>query len=155
MTNPQEITKFVESQKSLHLYPKIRRALTNVLSKLSDEEYKIATKNLIIMAMHLNAGGQVMHFPASKEKFVIIQLNIPNSLSVPAIEETIAHELGHVMQQRNWEDADGDSLEIDADNRRDRWGFFLTPEITAEFELFRDINDLANREDVKKYIEDL
>ena len=41
MTDPQEIAKFVESQKSLHLYHKIRQALTNVLDKLSDEEFRV------------------------------------------------------------------------------------------------------------------
>ena len=136
MIEHKEIVKFVQSQKSLHLYPIMQQAFINILSKLSDKEYKIVTNNLIIMAMHINASGQVMHFPPSKTKFIVIQLNLPKTMSIQAIEAVISHELGHVIQQRNWQESDGDNLEEDADKWAEKWGYTLTPEIFKELKYF-------------------
>jgi len=45
----------------------------------------------------------------------------------------IAHELGHVVQKRNWEESDGDNLEIDADKKAEEWGYVKTSEIKEYF----------------------
>ena len=58
-----EIVKYVESQKSLHLYKNVREAFIEVLEKLSDEQFRQVKDNLIIMAFHDGVYGQVMHFP--------------------------------------------------------------------------------------------
>ena len=76
MISKNEVKKFVKSQKSIHLYPKVRRALEEVLVSMPKEDYKIATKNLYLMVLHESALGQVMHFPRSKGKFnTIINCN--------------------------------------------------------------------------------
>ncbi len=142
----QEIEDCVKSQKSLHLYPKMQEAFINVLGKLSEEDYKIATSNLIVMAMHINASGQVIHFTPSKTKFTVIQLNLPKTMSSVAMEAVIAHELGHVMQQRNWEESDCNSLEEDADKWAKKWGYTLTPEIFAELKRFRTLDNAVSQE---------
>lgn len=80
------------------------------------------------MVLHEGALGQVMHFPPSKESFHIVQLTIPKSMPIKVMRYVIAHELGHVMQGRNWRKSDGSKLELDADNRAAQWDFPAHPE---------------------------
>lgn len=127
--NKSEATKFVKSQKSLHLYKNIQKAFIVVLCNLSDEEFKKVTNNLIVMAIH-KFGGQVMHFSSKPRKFKVMQLNIPNDTPDNILNWIIAHELGHVMQDRNSKKSDGIKLEIDATERAKKWGFPETPDIS-------------------------
>jgi hypothetical protein len=122
MTDKTEVKQYVESQKSLHLYKKAQEAFVDVLSRLSEEEFHIATDNLIIMAMHEGATGQVMHFPDQKGNFIVMQLSLPKGIPYGALKSVIAHELGHVMQGRNWRESDGNELEDDANRWADKWG---------------------------------
>jgi hypothetical protein len=61
MPSKEAVDKFVNSQKSLQFYTKMRRALTGVLLAMPDKDYKLATKNLIIVCLHVGAEGQCMH----------------------------------------------------------------------------------------------
>jgi len=105
------------------LYKKVQKAFVDVLRKISEDEFNIATKNLILMVLHEGASGQVMHFPPMSKKFQIMQLTIPKSMPIRTMRYVIAHELGHVMQGRNWEKSDCSKLEIDADSWAKKWGF--------------------------------
>ena len=129
MIEHNKIVKFVQSQKSLHLYKKAQQAFVDVLSNLSDDEYNIVTDNLIIMAIHDGVTGQVMHFPPSSSKFTVMQLTIKKDMPISVLRRVVAHELGHVMQGRNWQESDGFSLEEDADKWAEKWGFPFTPEV--------------------------
>ena len=120
-----EVVEFVNLQKSLHLYEKAKKAFIKVLSSMPKDDFEVVTKNLIIMAMHEGSTGQVMHFMPQKEGFAVLQLSIPKDIPEGALEEVIAHELGHVMQRKNWEERDGNSLEDDADKWAKRWGFCI------------------------------
>lgn len=122
MVNESKARQFVKSQQSLHLYKKVQKAFVDVLKNLSDEEFNKATKNLILMVLHEGALGQVMHFPAAS-KFCIMQLTIPKSMPIASMRYVIAHELGHVMQGRNWKKSDGSKLEDDADTWAKKWGY--------------------------------
>ena len=95
------------------------------LKNFSEEEFDRATKNLVLMVLHEGAIGQVMHFPPKKEKFAVMQLTIPKTMPIEVMRYVIAHEFGHVMQGRNWREADGGSLEEDADKWAKKWGFPL------------------------------
>jgi Zn-dependent peptidase ImmA (M78 family) len=112
--NKTKIAEFVDSQKSLHLYQNIKDALADVLSNLSDEQFENVRNNLIVMAFHNGMNGQVMHFDARDNKFAVMQLYVPKNMPQAVLKWVIAHELGHVMQNRNWEDSDGMNLEDDA-----------------------------------------
>ena len=125
----QDIIDYVKSQESLRLYEKARQAFIDVLSTLSEEEYRVATDNLIIVALHDGVTGQVMHFPPSNKKFAVMQLTIKKDVPITVLKGVIAHELGHVMQGRNWQETDGLNLERDADAWAEKWGFPITPEI--------------------------
>ena len=125
----KKIDKFINSQKSIHLYPKVQKSLKKVLEKLSDEEYKKVTHNLILMVLHEGALGQVMHFPQKNGKFKILQLSVARKIPITVLNYIVAHELGHVLQDRNWEKSDGQKLEKDADESAERWGFPRTKKI--------------------------
>jgi hypothetical protein len=129
MIEHNKIVKFVQSQKSLHLYKKAQQAFVDVLSNLSDDEYNIVTDNLIIMAIHDGVTGQVMHFPPNASKFTVMQLTIKKDMPISVLRRVVAHELGHVMQGRNWQESDGFSLEENADKWAEKWGFPFTPEV--------------------------
>lgn len=72
----------------------MQEAFVSVLSALSAADYLTVTDNLIIMAMHEGATGQVMHFTPAK-KMAIMQFSIPKSIPINALKSVIAHELGH------------------------------------------------------------
>lgn len=110
----REIVNFIESQKSLHLYKNIQEACIEVLSNLPGEQFERIKDNLIIMAFHDGMSGQVMHFPARRKGFAVMQLYIQKSMPSDVLKWVIAHELGHVMQKRNWKESDGMKLEDDA-----------------------------------------
>ena len=129
MPSKQKIKKFVDSQKSIQFYDKIKKAFIEVLSNFSDDEFSICTENLILMVLHEGALGQVMHFPASKNKFKIVQLTISSKMPMKMMRYVIAHELGHVMQGRNWRKSDGEKLETDANEWAKKWGFPLDESI--------------------------
>ncbi len=128
MTTQKEIDKFISSQQSIHLYKNVQESLKYVLSCMSDDEYKKVTKNLILMVLHEGAYGQVMHFER-KGKFQIIQLTIPKKIPIWILRYIIAHEFGHVLQERNWKKSDGQKLEEDANAKAKRWGFTRTPKM--------------------------
>lgn len=115
--------KFVDSQQSLMFYPKIKKAFIDVLKNFSDDEFETATKDLILMVLHEGALGQVMHFSPKNKKFKIMQLTIPKKIPISILRYLIAHEFGHVMQNRNWKKSDGNRLEEDADKWAKKWGF--------------------------------
>jgi len=119
----KEIEDFIKSQKSVWLYPKVRQALKEVLSAMPKKDFIIATKNLYLMVLHEGAYGQVMHFPQPEGNFKILQLSVAKKVSMKKLRWIIAHEFGHVMQDRNWRKSDGRRLERDADKRAKTWGF--------------------------------
>ncbi|HLD54748.1 MAG TPA: hypothetical protein VJB35_00665 [Candidatus Nanoarchaeia archaeon] len=123
MVSESKGKKFVKSQQSLHLYPKVQKAFIEVIKKFSEEEFNIATKNLILMVLHEGALGQVMHFSPRDKKFQIMQLTIPKSIPIKKLKYVIAHEFGHVMQNRNWKKSDNLKLEVNADSWAKKWGF--------------------------------
>ena len=125
-----ELVKFVESQKSLHLYKNIQDAFIEVLSCLSDAEFEKVKNGLIIMAFHDGVSGQVMHFPARKNNFAVMQLYIPKKMPNDVLRWVVAHELGHVMQGRNWIESDGIKLESNASEFAKRLGYPKTDKIT-------------------------
>ncbi len=128
--NKHEIISFVESQKSLHLYKEVQAAFIDVLSNLPDEKFEIIRNNLIIMAFHEGKVGQVMHFDARKNKFAVMQLYIPKKMPDNVLRWVVAHELGHVMQQRNWVKSDGMNLEDDATKFAEEIGWQKTGTIS-------------------------
>lgn len=125
----EKITKYIKSQKSLHLYQNIQYALKDVLDKVSPEDFTYIKENLIIMAFHEGVKGQVMHFPARREGFAVMQLYVPRDMPGNSLRNVIAHEIGHVLQKRNSEESDGDSLEIGAENYAKSLGFERTSEV--------------------------
>jgi len=134
MATKKEIEKFIKSQKSIRLYPKVQNALTDIFYAMPDKDYKIAVKNLYLMVLHETALGQVMHFPKSKGKFKILQLSIAKKSPLPVLKYVLAHELGHVMQGRNWEKSDKNNLEINADEWAKKWGFPKTKAVSKWME---------------------
>jgi hypothetical protein len=123
MVSEYKAKRFVESQKSIHLYKKVQKAFIDVLKEFTYKEFTHATKNLILMVLHEGALGQVMHFLPKRQKFQVMQLTIPKIMPISVMRYVIAHEFGHVMQGRNWKESDGSKLEDDADAWAERWGF--------------------------------
>jgi len=118
-----EVIGFVESQKSLHLYQNIKDAFIEVLSKLRDNEFSRIKNDLIVMAFHDGVKGQVMHFSPRISKFAVMQLYVPKEMPEDVLRHVIAHELGHVMQGRNYVESDGTKLEDDANEFAKRLGY--------------------------------
>jgi len=118
-----EIIDFVESQKSLHLYQNVKDAFVEVLSNMSDNEFQNVVNDLIVMAFHDGVKGQVMHFPPKINKFAVMQLYVPKKMPEDVLRHVIAHELGHVMQGRNYIESDGNKLEEDANEFAKKHGF--------------------------------
>lgn len=129
MTTKSAIDSFIESQKTLRLYGKTREALRDVLLALPDSDFTQVTQNLFIVALHEGVIGQAMHFPNPKGDFKVLQLTLPEDIPDPVIRFVIAHELGHVMQGRNWQEGDGKGFEAEADVCAQKWGFPRTSEI--------------------------
>ena len=121
--NSDAIVEFVKSQRSLHLYKNIQDAFVYVLKKFKPEDFENIKSNLIIMAFHEGVKGQVMHFPPRIDNFAVMQLYIPSEMPDDVLRHVIAHEFGHVLQGRNSEDSDGDSLENDANEFAKSLGF--------------------------------
>lgn len=137
MSTKEKAEQYVATQQSLHLYEDARAAFVDVLSALPDGDFDAVTKNLILMVLHEGAVAQVMHFEPTRDQFKILQLTIPHDISPMAMRWVIAHELGHVMQGRNWKEADGESLEHDASDRASRWGFGKTGEVDEYLREYR------------------
>jgi len=127
--NKAEVVSYIESQKSLHLYKELQNAFIDVLSKLPKEQFERMRKYLIIMAFHEGTIGQVMHFEARNDNFAVMQLYIPKDIPNDVLRWVIAHELGHVMQGRNWQMHDGDKLEDDATAFAKKIGYLKTKSI--------------------------
>lgn len=117
------ITDYVRSQQSLHLYKNIQAALIDVLGKLPDEVFIRVRDHLIIMAVHDGVSGQVMHFEPRDDAFAVMQLYIPRDMPGDVLRWVVAHELGHVLQGRNWVQSDGIKLEADATNFAQKIGY--------------------------------
>lgn len=81
------------------------------------------------MAFHEGTIGQVMHFEARNDNFAVMQLYIPKDIPNDVLRWVIAHELGHVMQGRNWQMHDGDKLEADATAFAKKIGYLKTKSI--------------------------
>lgn len=127
--NKAKIVQYVKSQKSLHLYENIQNAFVEVLGKLPDEQFEEISKKLIVMAFHDGMNGQVMHFDPRASKFAVMQLYIPKNMPQDILNWVVAHEIGHVMQGRNWQEADGMSLEEDATAYAKKIGYAKTDRI--------------------------
>ena len=125
----EEITRYVTSQKSLHLYSELQQAFIEVLGALPEKQFRNIEKNLIVMAFHQGIVGQVMHFEPREENFIVMQLYIPNDIPPEVLRYVVAHELGHAMQGRNWEETDGMDLEDDATEFAGKIGFPKTEAI--------------------------
>jgi len=83
-----------------------------------------------LMILHEGALGQVMHFPPIKSKFKILQITFPKKIPIDVLRFVLAHELGHVKQNRNWEEEDDMRLEENADKTAEEWGFPKTKKIS-------------------------
>lgn len=129
MVDRSKAQAYVDSQKSLHLYADAREAFVSVLCALSEEDFEKITHNLVLMVLHEGAIAQVMHFEPYIEGLKILQLTIPHDARPELLRWVIAHELGHVMQGRNWQEGDGDKLEYDASARAMQWGFAKNEEM--------------------------
>jgi hypothetical protein len=126
MAIKKEVNKFIKSQQSLQFYKKTQRAFVDVFLALPDKDYRIATKNLIIVALHEGVLGQMMHFSNFNGKFKVMQLTIPQNIPISVLRFVIAHEVGHAIQGRNWKKKDAKKLEINADKYAEKWGFIRT-----------------------------
>ena len=129
MATQNEVKKFVKSQPSIRFYKSVQAALAKVLLAMSDKDYKKATKNLFIAALHEGSLGQALHFQNPKGKFKILQLTFPRTIPQNVLEFVIAHELGHVMQGRNWQPSDKMNFEMGADAYAAKIGFIKTKSI--------------------------
>lgn len=129
MSAKKEVRDFIKSQKSIRFYAKVKNALMDVFLSMPDKDFKKVTRNLVIVCLHEGALGQVMHFPQSNGKFKILQLIFPKKIPLEVLRFVLAHELGHVMQGRNWRNSDGIKLEEDADKTAGKWGFEKTKKI--------------------------
>jgi hypothetical protein len=138
MTDKNKAQAYVDSQRSLHLYKHAREAFVDVLTALPEEDFERVTHNLILTVLHEGAIAQVMHFEPVPERFRVLQLTIPHDASPETLRWVTAHELGHVLQGRNWREGDGETLEHDATAQAARWGFEKTTEIEAYLENYRE-----------------
>lgn len=82
------------------------------------------------MAFHQGMVGQVMHFDPRNSKFAVMQLYIPKNMPSDVMRWVVAHELGHVMQKRNWIESDGMNLEDNATKFAEKIGYPKTESIS-------------------------
>ncbi len=129
----RDIDKYLKSQQSLQLYEDLKIALKCVLLKLPNKDYEFIIKNLTIMALHEGALAQVMHFD---KKVKVLQITIPKNAPLSVLKFVIAHEFGHVIQNRNWKEKDGNKLEIKADQYARKIGFRKTEGISKWMRLY-------------------
>ena len=108
-----------------------------MLSALPEEDFEKVTQKLILTVLHEGAVAQVMHFEPIPERFRVLRLTIPHDASPETLRWVIAHELGHVLQGRNWQEDDGETLEDDATAQAARWSFEKTAEIEAYLNEYR------------------
>ncbi len=137
MNAREKAAAYVASQQSLHLYESARCAFVDVLSVLPEDDFNTVTRNLTLMVLHEGAVAQVMHFPPCGEAYRVVQLTIPHDANAEVLRWVIAHELGHVMQGRNWREGDGDTLEHDASTRAATWGFPKTAAVEECLRAYR------------------
>lgn len=130
MNQKEKATEYVQSQQSLHLYKNVQDAFVAVLSSIPEDDFRYIVQNLELMVLHEHAIAQVMHFKPKERNFAILQLTFDDAMSDDVLRWVIAHELGHVMQKRNWVESDGENLEIDADSKAEEWGYVKTDAIT-------------------------
>ncbi len=137
MAKESDVDKFIEAQRTFTAqgpdYKKTKKALREVLLALPDEDFAIATKNLVLSVLHEKPYGQLFHLDSIKGKFKIMQLTIHKNMPISLLKWVIAHELGHAMQGRNWKEEDGDDLEVDADEWAEKWGFLPLPKEAEEW----------------------
>ena len=129
LTQKEKATTYIQSQKSLHLYPHVQDAFIDVLNVLSDEEFHYVVNSLELVVLHEQAIAQVMHFEPKDKAFAVLQLTFYDDMPENVLRWVIAHELGHVLQKRNWQEDDGEKLEEGADKSAQEWGFEKTEEI--------------------------
>ena len=132
----EKVNIFIQSQKSIQSYQKAKDAFFDVLINMSEEEYKTATDNLIIMALHEWVLWQLMHFPDNTKWFRVMQLTIPNWVPIEVLKFVIAHEIWHIMQWRNWKEWDWDSFERWPDDFAKKIGFPRTEKIAKYINLY-------------------
>lgn len=113
----EKVQHFVDSQQTLQFYDEAKAALKEVLMAMREDEYETVTDKLVLVALHEGAIGQVVHIPPRSQGFAVLQLTIPNDIPYAVLRWSIAHELGHVLQGRNWRQADDERLENDATER--------------------------------------
>lgn len=130
--------EYVNGQQSLHLYADVREAFIDVLASLPSDEYEKVTNGLILMVLHEGAVAQVMHFEPRPTPFKVVQLTTPHNVPGDILRYVIAHELGHVLQGRNWREEDDQNLEHDANATAARWGYPYTPEVQEYLRKYRE-----------------
>ena len=100
LKNMKNYKKYLNSCKSLHLYPKTKDCFLSVFKKIPEEQLTYILDGLELMVIHQGAVAQVMRFQKYTIKKVL-QLSIPANCPKDVLQYIIAHELGHVLQGRN------------------------------------------------------
>lgn len=136
MASKKSVDRFLSNQKSIQFYPKARKAFQDVLSRIPADDFEKVTKNLILMVLHEGAIAQVMHFNV-KGKCKVLQLTFPKKAPITVLRYIIAHELGHVLQGRNWKEIDGMDLEYGAEAFAKEIGFARTKSIDTWLKKYR------------------
>jgi hypothetical protein len=129
MNQEEKATEYTQSQRSLHLYPKVQAAFIAVLGSMPEAEFDDVIHDLELMVLHEQAIAQVMHFKPKQNNFAVLQLTFYDDMPEDVLRWVIAHELGHVLQKRNWEESDGEKLEVDASKKAKEWGYVKTDKI--------------------------
>ena len=139
MATRAEVVRFLKGQRSIHLYKNLQIALADVLSAMSDKNYRYLTKNLIIIALHKTALGQAMFFPNPKGEIKLIEFHYRKELPLDSLSYVVAHELGHLMygQLMPKKGYTWGNLEGWADERAKEWGFPKTKEIKRKLDRLR------------------
>jgi hypothetical protein len=129
MERLERVAHFLDSQKTLLFYADTKNAFKDVLCAMDDEDFETVTKKLVLVVLHEGPIGQVIHFDKQQEGFAVLQLTVPRDIPQQVLRWSIAHELGHVCQGRNWRDDDGNKLEDYATAKAAKWGFEFTDEV--------------------------
>jgi hypothetical protein len=137
MIDSKKVKQFVDQQQTLQFYEDTKHALSEVLKAMNNEEFAVITNKLCLVVLHEGPIGQVIHFNARKEGFAVLQLTIPDDIPYEVLRWSIAHELGHVLQNKNWQENYGDRLEDDATARATKWGFVFTDKVKSYLDQHR------------------
>lgn len=141
MVTKKEVDKFIKSQRTFTAngpeYKKTKEVLKDVLLSMTKQEFKKATKNLVLTVLHEGPFGQLMHMKPVRGEYKIMQLTVPKDMPITVLRYIIAHELGHAIQGRNWRKGDENRLEKDADRWAEKWGFPKTKTIESYMERYR------------------